>query len=389
MQQKITIDNVFKKEITRSIINLLNKFEGLRPLQIQYALDYNYRKKIQAKKDNKQNNNEDIEDLEHKHNIRECKELFGEKLNKLYYYKIISKDCVNNWYQLKYNLKQLVKEEIIYKIGENKSVRYHIAKELKNKIIKIDDINSKKFYSNYNLMHFPIRDYFGSEEYIKSGQIIYGLSDKIFLKFNQNDRDYIKKELKRNLELIDFIDRKKFELYIAKGKKRIKNFQKSLKSKKLKEFLDKNYDLVIGMIYNNYSFAKNKEFKEFMDITKSKRAFYQSYGFFWPIDDLKKYNMKNPAGPITLNVELAKFYGFGKYSSRKIDSEEIEISNFCKIWCLTYLGKDYKLKINEIKKLIDWGWRNRDFYKEFWPLGISYSHYHKIFTREIEKYILT
>jgi hypothetical protein len=146
MKTPITKKNMFKKEPTRSILNLIIEYKniGLRPMFIRFALETEYATPEQIK-----------EDSELARNVSRMKKFFGDRLKRLHQTDRIAKGCINSREHLNYYL-QLLRRTlgVIEKKGEHKKVRYIIKQCYYNEGKRSLDITVLDHYSLTDIFEY-------------------------------------------------------------------------------------------------------------------------------------------------------------------------------------------------------------------------------------------
>jgi DNA-binding Lrp family transcriptional regulator len=240
---KLTVDNVYFKEPTRSILNLLMEYHrhgnGLEAKHFRYALSDEY--------DSSKNTSHD---LQVEYNIKKLQEFFGIKLEKLYDNGEVIRGCITSRSNLNYYLKRLVELGVIKKIKKiGKIAKYGFSNEYYREIIRNDNIKILNIYDQKSISIFNEND----SEDLKN--ILYGISDNLFDSLSKSKKNEIKKHIHEIQEHIRRIYKIKMErinrIYLKKIKK-ILSDEKIKKSNNIK--LDKNMKfLKLINTFNEYN----------------------------------------------------------------------------------------------------------------------------------------
>ena len=252
-RQKLTAKNIFEKIPYKSILNLLIEFQdkdfqgekGLKPLHFRYALEQNYQKpkltfclickkkypNIKSKNCPKCHTKLEI-DPRVKSNINRLKPFFGEELDYLINTNRIVPGCITSRQNLTKFLNNLKNPPImaIEKIGSNADARYHIKKEFRFELMRIDNKTAFDSYSLDEILYFFY-------DYPHRHQAIYGISQRLLKCFTKEEKDIIEKimgnvdkQLKKIQDVRDGVSERECV-------KRLNHFLDNTKSEKIKKLI--------------------------------------------------------------------------------------------------------------------------------------------------------
>lgn len=347
MKTKVSLQNMFIKDQTKSILNLVIKFKnnGLRPIYIFYAINPD---KFKKEKNKPELNN----------NIDRMKDFFGLELKSLYQSKRIVKGCINTKETLNHFLTELKKINVLKSIGsKHKNIKYKISESTYNIGLKLQNLESLDLFPSEKIVDFNImKKGYQDKEYVEKIVIFYGLSKDLLNKI-PNGKKHIDK-LKSELDqVLDKLKNEKIELWKNENNKRVKQFLIETKNKRIKHIL-KNQDI---NILGSFSFFidDTKYDKNMVDLTKSKEHFILQFKYLAGTKREKVTNLKK-------DCQLVSFKRF-------IDN--MNDKKYCTLWCKTFLHKEYSLTRNDIYEIIDWVWDNRDFFDMFFPMDLAISVY--------------
>ncbi len=350
MKEKLTLETIFKKEPTRSILNLLIEFqdkkEGLKQMHFRYALEKRYATSTQIK-----------DDPEVNCNIIRMKDFFGDRLDYLVQNNRIKKECINNRQQLDYYLKQLGEKNLhmITKIGNGKKrARYQLRKDIYYEGIRIQNKEAFDFFSRDRIMSFPVKS-----SYRKN--IVYGLSKRLFDTFNDTKKNIIKENIEEIEKRVKEIEEMKFKKLEEEWIDRIDKFCNETNNDKITKAFKENYWQFLALFDQAIlNFCRSGPETSQM-ATKEEYIFYtlgiakKSFRGFIPkqlSDEFKRLQKEEE----------------GKYS-------KATIHKFTKVWSELFFRKDYGFTLTEIKKIVEWAWKYAKDEYESHPFGIAFSSY--------------
>lgn len=336
MKKPLTLENIFIKEPVRSILNLMIEFagkkEGLKPLHFRFALEKNYPPSDIINKD-----------TELEHNIRLMKNFFENRLDDLYNRMYIEKSCINSKEHLNYYLRILGKDHlnVIEKNGEGKKSRYKFRADFYREGIRLQNNFVLGSFSQDKIKKFTMRSDQTNEENKDeiSNHVIYGLSEKMYKKFTHSDKKIIEKNLFDIEKKIMEIEEIKMKILWVEIKRRLKNFYYSSKSNNIKIVLkEKSFEFFVMFIdaYKDQKYSSTPRDRFWID-------------FFW------------------------LFRISGDEAIKAIGYKHMKDS--CKGFSEKYFDKDYELSWDDIKEMIEWGWKNIDLYDFVFPMSIAFSRY--------------
>jgi len=348
LKKDVTLENMFEKEQTKSILNLLIEFkeEGLRHLYILYAINPDKFKKQKNKKESNRN-------------IDRMKFFFDIKLEELYKKQQVIRGCINTKETLMHYLRKLKKLNVIELIGEkHKNKKYKINENVYRIGLRLQNKESLDFFPPEKINYFNIKaKNIFNKEYIKRKVIIYGLSEEN-LKNKSEEKKHIDNLLNEIDIVFEIILNKKFELWKKENKKRLRNFIDTTKNDRIKKFLKEKNIGVLGVFSSLIDFSKYE--KNQIDLLKSKKHFFSQFKYGIPIENLNK----------TLDKENIDFIEDLK---RLID--DLNDVEYSKSWCKTFFHKEYNLTRMDIYEIIEWVWDNKDFFDEYFPMDLALSVY--------------
>jgi len=375
MREKITRNNMFDREPTRSILNLLMEFHGKEDIYFRDMYDVLNPRSYD-------NQSEISDDLEFQHNRERRKRIFGDILDKIYapiYYKgdmfasLVKQGCITNKRQLRYYISVLGEKglNVIGQKGYAKKARYFIKETIYREAVRIQN--------QMALDIFPRNMIIKNSYDTKRTDVLYGLSEKLFnahKKSITNNLEEIEKRI-RNIEKI------KDEDLMRQVKWRITNFIDKLPNGNIKEAFEYNgYNFWVTTQYVLMFRSKWKSWgKRDVDSAAliSKDVFYEGMSWPWQIEG-GKYPLDSPNYvpfgeklPFLLRGgDLYKFL-LGM-SSEKLSKDDV-IAEYRRLWSWRFFFKDFDFSLGEIKKMIKWGWDNRDLFYEYFPLSVAFSSY--------------
>lgn len=245
-RQKLTTENIFEKPPYISILNLLIEFQdkdfqgkkGLKPIHFRYVLEMGYKdsKKSQVRS-----------------NIKRLKTFFGGRLDFLISNDSVIPECITSRQNLTKFLNNLKNPPIraIEKIGSKSDVRYRIKKEFYYEGIRIEN---KRAFDSYSLDHILCFFY----KYPHRHQTIYGIPQKLFKCFTEEEKNIIEKHLVNVDKQLRKIQDVRIKVRERECNKRLNHFLDNTKSEKIKKLIQERGNLICSRNLPLYeSFAKD------------------------------------------------------------------------------------------------------------------------------------
>jgi len=235
-RQKLTIENIFEKPPYMSILTLLIEFQdkdfqgkkGLKPIHFRYVLEVGYKdsKKPQVKS-----------------NIKRLKTFFGGRLDFLISNDSIVPECITSRQNLTKFLNNLKNPPIgaIEKTGSKSDVRYRIKKEFYYEGIRI---KNKRAFDSYSLDHILCFFY----KYPHRYQTIYGIPQKLFKCFTEEEKNSIEKHLVNVDKQLRKIQDVRIKVRERECIKRLNQFLNNTKSEKIKKLIQERGILICSRI---------------------------------------------------------------------------------------------------------------------------------------------
>jgi len=365
MPASITIDKIFEIEPYRSMLNLLINFkkEGLTLKEIQYCIaKKHYLNHISV--DMKTKLDEAISYLLENGKIKKYQIKLINRKNKKRQ-KTIKKlsSKAENAEKVRNNIRNfLIKlmKKPIEAIDKQGNI-YRISEFAYNIGVRLQNIESLDFFPSEKIIDFNItKKGYQDKEYIAKKVILYGLSKELFKNMRGVEKDFecLINEMDQCLEKII---KKKKELWKNENRKRVKQFLNTTKNERIKKVLmNQNMDILgIFSFYVDLNKYDNSFLLKCIDLTKSKEHFFLQF----------KYGITTQRSNISNLENNEKIIGIIRWMDNLSNVE------YGKLWCKTFSHKEYDLTRNDIYKIIEWVWDNRDFFDMFFPMDLALSLY--------------
>lgn len=243
---------------------------------------------------------------------------------------------------------------------------YRPSKKYRKEGLRIQNKTALDYYppdSILNLQDISSR-HTSQVEHSTTQQITYGLSRKMYNKLKEKDKQAIKKYLKNMENNICEIEKIKTRIFFNELEKKKKEFFKETKSQKIKEFIKENF-------IRYWACVQDSLFANSEDILHSKKAFYKSLG--WIFKPHGETDTKSPKCIILISQTGDELYDFIKGEPRVLT--KLEAKKYCKAWSKNFCCEDYGFSLNDIEEMIEFGWKIKGLFYEYYPLPIAFSRY--------------
>ena len=325
----ITIENMYEKEPTKNILNLLafyhDKKQSLQQKHFLKALGNFTDKKIQSL------------DMEADYNRRMVEKFFGKDLKQLYEANIIKRGVINTSSSMTYYLNKLfnlgvIKKEGMKKENDYKNAKYSLNEEFYKEIMKQHNLELINAYNKESFSYFKIKPTFNISTNFKEMQemfpdcsiFFYGLK-----KLSHKEEDFIESKFKMIekifSEIMAYKIEKLYKITVEEDilekieSKALRNFFTKAKQETIQHFfmcltgyflqdlssMNKNfftYDHFYAWIY----MIKKGGWEDYKIDKKEWEKYKEDHEKFFKI--VKKYNMKDIDVEEALKLGVDMFY---------------------------------------------------------------------------------